>query len=122
VTGAGARRKGLSFERWLAARFRAALGVPDIRRGLQTRDGAEAADVEGVPGWWVEAKAHRRVNLRAALVQALAAAPPDRKPVVIGKDDRQRPVALMLLDDFITLIATSTATTARPNGDVHEPS
>jgi hypothetical protein len=104
VTGAGARRKGHDFERELARRFRDALGGPDIRRGLQTRDGDEAADVEGVPGWWIEAKAHRRVNHRAALAQAIAAAPPGRKPVVIGKDDRQRPVAVMLLDDFIDLL------------------
>jgi hypothetical protein len=117
VTGAGSRRKGHAFERALARRFREALEAPDVRRGLQTRDGAEAADVEGVPGFWIEAKAHRRVNLRAALTQAIAAAPAGRKPVVIAKDDRQQPVALMLLDDFIALI---TPNPAHADGDRHE--
>jgi hypothetical protein len=98
------RRKGVRWELDLVHRFQIATGIPDIRRGIQTRDGEEAADVEGVPGLWIEAKAHRRVNLRAALAQAIAAAPPGRKPVVIGKDDRQRPVALMLLDDFLALL------------------
>jgi hypothetical protein len=118
LTGAGSRRKGAAWERALARRLRDALGDPDIKRGFQSRDGTDAPDVD-LTGWWIEAKVGRKPNPRAALAQAIAAAPPGRKPVAIVKDDRKEPIVILRLDDFITLIAPNTA---RADGDVHEPS
>jgi len=114
IDGACSRRKGAAFERALAARFREVLASPGIRRGFQSRAGTDAPDVD-VPGLWIEAKHHRRVNLRAALAQAIAAAPPDRVPVAICKDDRAEPVAVLRLDDFLQLVVQH-----QNGGDSHE--
>ena len=111
MTGAGSRRKGAAFERWLVRRFRVVFPTADIKRGLQSRGGAEVPDVD-VPGWHVEAKHHRRVDLRAALAQAIADAAPGRVPVAVCKDNRGEPVALLRLDDFLGLVAARIATTA----------
>jgi len=113
VTGAMSQRKGKRWELAVVHRIQRATGLPGIKRGFQCRDGAEAPDVDGVPGFWIEVKAHRRVNLRAALAQAIAAAPADRTPVAICKDDRQEPVAVMLFDDF-----TSRSGSDAPDVDV----
>jgi len=109
TAGTHARRKGRRWEQALAARLRAVFADPDIRRGLQSRGGAEAPDVD-VPGLWIECKHHRRVNLRAALAQAVTAAPVGRIPVAICKDDRSTPLVVLRLDDFLHLMT-------EPNGD-----
>jgi hypothetical protein len=116
LTGAGSRRKGAAWERALARRLRDALGDPDIKRGFQSRDGTEAPDVD-LTGWWIEAKVGRKPNPRAALAQAIAAAPPGRKPVAIVKDDRKDPIAVLRLDDFIALI---TPVSPRDDRDRHD--
>ena len=116
MTGAGARKKGSRWELAVAQRFRALFPDYGVRRGFQSRAGTEAPDVV-VPGWWIECKNHRRVNLRAALAQAIAdaQATPDRVPVAICKDDHAEPVAVLRFDDFLALVArTAPATTTGP--------
>lgn len=113
MTGAGSRRKGASFERWLVHRFRAVFPAAEIRRGFQTRGGAEAPDVD-VPGYWIEAKAHRRVDLRAALAQAIADAAPGRVPVAVCKDNRATPLVVLRLDDFLQLITPAAVSPSSP--------
>ncbi len=109
MTGAGARRKGSTFELDVARRFRAVFPDHDVRRGFQSRGGTEAPDVD-VPGWWVECKHHRLVNLRAALAQAVedAAATPDRVPVAICKDNRTAPIVVLRFEDFVALVTRAT--------------
>lgn len=73
------RAKGAEWDRTVRDHLRRAMPwlAGDIRRGLQSR-GAKAdavADVEGVPGLWVECKRGKRVNVLAALAQAQADAP-----------------------------------------------
>ena len=64
------RQKGKTFERLVVHAFREVCG-PDVKRGIgQARAGGEVPDVDGVPAMWIECKHHRRVNVRAALVQA----------------------------------------------------
>jgi hypothetical protein len=104
VSGARSRRKGAGFERWTAKTFREALGDESIRRGFQARSGAEAPDVD-VPGWWIECKHHRRVNVFAALAQAVAVAPAGRTPIAVVKNDREEPIVALRLADFLALIA-----------------
>jgi len=82
--------------------FREALPGTEVRRGFQYRSGKEAADLE-VPILWIETKRHRRVNLRAALMQVIESAPPDRIPVVIAKDDRAEPVVVLQLQHFLVM-------------------
>lgn len=104
MSGAGSRRKGAEFERALVQRFREAMPEAEVKRGLQCRNGEEAADVE-VPCFWVEAKHHHRTNFRAALRQAIAASPPGRWPIAVCKDDREEPLVTLRLDDFLDLVA-----------------
>lgn len=104
MTGAGCRRKGHTWERALVQRLGAIFGQDKVRRGLQFRDGAECPDVI-CPGFWVEAKAGRLTNPRAALRQAAA----DAKgkglwPVAICKDDCEPPHVTMDFEDFLDLL------------------
>ncbi len=104
LSGAGARRKGHQWERDVVHLFAAIFGA-GVRRGLQYRDGADAPDVVGVPGWWIECKKGRRPNPCAALRQAIAAAAKSGlRPVAICREDNEEPTAMLRLDDFLELL------------------
>lgn len=103
MNGRRSRRKGHDFERELARIFREAMPGAHIRRGLQSRSGDEVPDVD-LPCFWLEAKRHRRTNIKAALAQAIATAPKGRWPIAVCKDDRQPAIVAMQLDDFLDLI------------------
>jgi hypothetical protein len=104
VSGARSRRKGIGFERELVRRFAEVFGPERVRRGLQYRDGAECADVVA-PGLWIESKRGKRTNPRAALAQAFeASAGKGVWPVAVCKDDRERAMAVLYLDDFLDLL------------------
>jgi len=104
--GRRSRTKGKRWELDVVHLFRAELPELPIRRGAQTRSGAEAPDVD-VPGLWVECKHGQKVNHRAALAQAIRDAAGTRMPVAICKDDRSEPIVIMRLDDFLALWRTS---------------
>jgi len=109
VGGRHSRNKGKRFEREVADRMRALFpeAAASIKRGWQSRAGHDAADVEGVPYLWIEAKAHRVAPLRPALTQAIEArdaAKSTKLPVAICKSDREAPVVVMLLEDFEALV------------------
>lgn len=99
------RRKGKSFEREVAIAFRRV--YPGAKRTLtQQRDSGEAPDIQ-IPGWWVEAKSHKRVPIRKAFDQAvdeIARAKSTDKPVAVTKDNACDPLATMDLEDFISLL------------------
>ena len=103
MSGAHSRRKGARFERDMVHRFREVMPGAEIRRGLQCRSGNEVADVD-CPVFWPELKRGKKPNVRAALRQALAAAPKGRVPVAVIRDDRQEPFVALELDDFLELI------------------
>ena len=104
VGGAGARRKGHQWERDVVRLFAAVFGSV-VRRGLQYRDGVDAPDVMGVPGWWIECKKGRRPNPLGALRQAIQAAGQSKlRPVAICREDGREPTATLLLADFILLL------------------
>jgi len=100
-----ARAKGKSFERAVAIDFRAVF--PNARRTLtQQRDSGEEPDIN-IPGWWVEAKAHKRVTIRKAFEQAvdeIQRARSTAKPVAVTKDNGTEPLATLRLSDFIELL------------------
>lgn len=76
---------------------------PDAKRGLkQTRDAGEESDITGVDDYWCEAKAHKKVNIQAAMRQALEVCG-DKKPIVFSKDDRGPKMVTMLLKDWLSL-------------------
>lgn len=99
------RRKGKAFERDVARAFRAVF--PAASRTLtQQRDSGEAPDIQA-PGFWVEAKNHRRVNIQAAFAQAVDEAErADSRdiPVAVTKDLRKEPLATLRLTDFLRLL------------------
>lgn len=100
--GRGARIKGAAFERQLAKYFTENT-VLDAKRGIgQTRSGgAEVSDVD-MPILHIEAKRHKRCNIKAALRQAIDDANVNGKiPVAITKDDRADILCTMRLDDWI---------------------
>ncbi len=102
--GRGARIKGANFERDLAKLFRQNVNI-SAQRGLgQTRGGGEEiADVE-MELLHIEAKRHKRCNIKAALKQAIEdSKAKDKLPVAITKDDRQPILVTMLFDDWIKL-------------------
>lgn len=78
------RRKGICFERDLAAYFRKE-GIEDAKRGLsQTRNGSEVPDVD-IPYVWVEAKNQVNAKPFDALRQAEECCKDVRLPVAICK-------------------------------------
>jgi hypothetical protein len=100
--GRGARIKGAAFERKLAKYFTENTSL-DAKRGIgQTRNGgSEISDVD-MPIIHVEAKRHKRCNIKAALRQAIADADINGKiPVAITKDDRADILCTMRLEDWI---------------------
>ncbi len=101
--GNHSRRKGHDFERALVHVFREAMPGAEVRRGLQSRSGAEVADVD-CPVFFPEAKRGKKPNVRAALAQALAAAPEGRIPLAVVRDDRAEPFVALRLDDFLELV------------------
>ncbi len=100
--GRGARIKGAAFERLLAKYFTENT-ILDAKRGIgQTRTGgSEVSDVD-MPIVHVEAKRHKRCNIKAALRQAIGDADINGKiPVAITKDDRADILCTMRLEDWI---------------------
>jgi hypothetical protein len=100
--GRGARVKGAAFERKLAKYFTDNTTL-EAKRGIgQTRSGgAEVSDVD-MPIIHVEAKRHKRCNIKAALRQAIDDANINGKiPVAITKDDRADILCTMRLEDWI---------------------
>ena len=94
--------KGKRFERELVQLFTEAAPGARVCRGFQWRDGAEAPDVD-IPGFWLEAKVGIKTNPRKALRQAMMAARYGRWPLAVCKDDRQTPLVVMALPDFLTM-------------------
>lgn len=109
MSGARSRRKGASYERELANRWRDSGLYPDAERGIgQARSGGDVPDVTGTP-WWVEAKCQARPNVFAALEQAEEATD-GRAPIVVacrrvaGAPSKASTVVAMRLEVFEALV------------------
>lgn len=97
------RDKGKRGERATAKEISEVLGV-DAHRGWQARDGADAPDIVGVPGWWIENKAGKNLAPKAALKQADEDRGKDDVPVAVLRYDRERPMAIMYWEDLLFLM------------------
>ena len=100
--GAASRRKGHNFERWVAGQLRDLTGLKSIRRGWQARDGHDAPDVI-CPGFWIECKRCKQVNIHAAMEQAERDADGRMMPVAVTKRDGGPVLVTMLWEDWVTI-------------------
>jgi len=110
--GRASRSKGQRGEREIVA-FLERLGYT-AGRGWQSRQGHAQCDVEGTE-WWIEVKRGKKVNVRAAMRQAVADRD-DRRPLVIWRDDREPWMVSVSLEDAVRLFegAADGATSAGP--------
>ena len=95
------REKGARFERTLAAKLRE-YGYA-CRRGQQYSGANGDADIVGLPGLHVEAKAVERLNLYDAMAQAKRDARPGEIPVVMHKKNNHNILVTLELPDFMTI-------------------
>ena len=95
------REKGARFERDLAAKLRG-YGY-ECRRGQQYCGANGDADVVGLPGLHIEAKAVERLNLYDAMTQSKSEAREGEIPVVIHKRNYHNILVTMELSDFMTI-------------------
>tara|TARA_B100000745_G_C20140557_1_gene391043 strand:+ start:407 stop:748 length:342 start_codon:yes stop_codon:yes gene_type:complete len=105
MSGKRSRDKGKRGERAVAELFREAMPGDSIKRGIQTRDGSEVADVTNC-AFFIEVKNQKKPNIRAALAQA-AEACGERKlwPIAVTKDTRGSWRVTLELADFLELVA-----------------
>lgn len=95
------RQKGKRFELTLASKLRE-YGY-DCRRGQQYCGANGDADVTGLPGLHIEAKAVERLNLYDAMAQSKHDAKEDEIPVVMHKKNNCKILVTLELDDFMTI-------------------
>lgn len=95
------RQKGARFERTLASNLRE--HGYDCRRGQQYSGANGDADVVGLPGLHIEAKAVERLNLYDAMAQSKRDARPEEIPVVMHKKNNCKILVTMDLDDFMEI-------------------
>ena len=94
------RRKGATGERELA-RLLQGYGF-DARRGQQY-SGLGGDDVVGLPGVHIECKRTERLNLDAAMDQAIRDANPDEAPAVFHRKNRKEWLVTMRVADWIEI-------------------
>jgi len=101
MSGKAARRKGHGWERKVANLFGDA-GYPG-RRQWQRQEGHANPDVL-CPPFWLECKAQKQPNIRAAYAQAVADCPDECVPAAVTKRDRETPLISLSLKDFLELV------------------
>ena len=95
------REKGARFERTLASKLRE-YGY-DCRRGQQYSGMNGDADVIGLPGIHIEAKARERMTLYDWMAQAKWDAKNDELPAVFHKKNNAAILVTMELQDFMQI-------------------
>jgi len=107
LSARGRRNKGKVGERQTATDLREKFPwlSEGIKRGWQTRAGADDPDVI-FPGYWFESKKLKRFTT-APLDQAISDSKGRGVPVAVIRPDRKKPVVMMLWSDFLVLLATT---------------
>ena len=95
------RQKGARFERQLAGRLRE-YGF-EARRGQQFSGANGDADVVGLPGVHIEAKAVERLNIHDAMDQARRDARENEFPAVFHKKNHTNILVTMDFEDWMQL-------------------
>jgi Holliday junction resolvase len=111
--GSGPKRRGSAFERDIVA-FLQAHGFPYAERSFGAGRPEDVGDVDGLPGFVIEAKAHRSLDLAGWIDEAETERLNARQPfaVVVAKR-RNKPTsaayAVMTLESFARLVADEEA-------------
>ena len=95
------RRKGAEFERKIAGLLRD-YGY-EGRRGQQYCGANGDADIVGLPGIHIEAKAVEKLNIYDAMNQSKKDARKDEIPVVIHKKNKRKILVTMEFENFMEL-------------------
>lgn len=96
------RQKGAVGEREFAARLRDRGYF--ARRGQQFSGGGDSPDVVSSLPYHFEVKRVQRLNLEAAMLQAVTDAPEGKPPVVAHRRNRCPWLVTMRLDDWLDLV------------------
>lgn len=100
IVGKASRDKGKRGEREVAILLREAFPWLDPHRGMQSRSGSDAADVEGTP-WFCEVKRVKaRADIKGAMAQAIEATD-GRPPVVFSRVNGGEWLVTMRAEDWI---------------------
>lgn len=112
--GSHQRDKGKRGEREAALVWRDI--YPDAKRGLQSRTGTDAPDIEGTP-WWIEVKTYARHAALRFLERAEADS--DGRPALVRlREDGDRRAAILLREEtFLGLLQQLNPTTPEVTGD-----
>ena len=95
------RQKGARFERQLANLLKE--HGYECRRGQQYCGANGDADVVGLEGIHIEAKAVERLNIHEAMNQAINDAREGELPAVFHKKNRQKILVTMTLEDWLEM-------------------
>ncbi len=124
--GAAPKRKGSQFERDVAG-FLRAHGFPYAERAYGAGRNDDRGDLDGLPGFVVECKAHRELNLARFVDEAIveaANAGPGIVPVVVAKR-RHRATAdayvVMRLADWAALASEASGPQSSPTALLSAP-
>lgn len=105
TNGSAMKRKGSAFERDVVAYLRAN-GFPYAERAYGAGRPEDVGDIDGVPGWTIEAKAHKAIELASFVDEAEIERLNGRRTfaAVVAKR-RNRPTA----DSYVVLTLASFA-------------
>jgi hypothetical protein len=105
VSGAYNRKKGHDFERECAKQFREVMPDTTIKRGIQTRGGAEDKVPDIImPVFAPECKRTKQPNIRKAYEQAVEACPKGKIPCAITRANGQAPLFTLSMADMLDFI------------------
>lgn len=97
------RSKGHDFERWCAVQFRKLF--PDARRQLEYHaDDAKGVDLQGTAPYLVQCKAYNQYAPITCLTEIQVCPIEGGIPVLVTKGDSLPPVAVLSLEDFLSLV------------------
>lgn len=101
--GARSRRKGHSFERWVANQFKKIF--PNARRHLEYQMGeAFGVDVANVGDYRVQCKRGKKYSSVSALKEIQICPIEGGIPVLVTKGDCEEPLAILPFEHFLHLV------------------
>lgn len=103
LNGKGARRKGHSFERWVAKRIRKIF--PNAKRHLEYQaDEAQGIDIDGTGFYKIQCKRGRRYASLSAIEEIQLDPIEGGVRVLVTKGDNKEPLCALPFEHFLHLV------------------